>query len=304
MDRIFHKKQRLGRRKLVTCLIGSAAAVLMAVGATDDKSDSAEIDNLLRPLAHRYGNLFYYHAPSASLGIGWASGSLRDDAVYLQANKAVESQFAAYAKGPKQELVLAFRHKALTAQADGLALFKWGCAALLEARDEAQKGVNYWFATPSRLQERGMLMWLLSSAHVRPGNYAHVRLRFLLEGGASAAEVLPIAESLLRKDPNDDAVYRMKAHLLSFSKTPSDLETALAIAKRLLAKEPNRLTYVGLLGGLYTDRWLKFGNHESDRQEALKWLRKYVAMAPRGCSNSVGTLRDIANLEAKIGGRS
>jgi len=273
-------------------------SLCIVIHAQSAPKGPADADELLRPLSIRFGSRFWTRAPSEQFGLAWTADTLKPVASYSKAADAIDIRFAA---DNADGLVESLKLKAASSQNDPVALFSWAYSSIKQSSLIAQKGRNYW-QEANHFQDLGTMVWLMAAAK-NAGGAEYTRLRFILEAGLSSrTDLMPLGRKLLQVNPNDESVLRTIAYQLSLSKSERDLDEAMHIVDQLIAKKPDRLSYVGLKGLIYQSRWYALGNKPADGRKMIEWDKKYISMAPRGCSNSQGKQRMIDIVREALGG--
>ncbi len=175
-------------------------------------------------------------------------------------------------------LALRYKAEAQKKPRDPQAQFRWAYAAYREFM--AVYAVRYPTGEDSlRLYRAGVALDVFPAPS--PRSYEYTRLRFLVQVVQfPARELTQVGRRLIRHNPQDDEVmYRFLSVLAQIVSTDDERAEYLAIAQKLVQRDPKIAKYHAGLGGAYKTMWQQTKS-KADAAKAIAGYRKYLELAP------------------------
>jgi hypothetical protein len=274
-------------------------ATAIRVSASGGESEVRFLDRVMRPLSYKYGSRFYMNSPSDHFGIAWTTAPETNTGRFSAIERSIDEQFGLNSSR-NEGLIKELRAKALENPDDPLQVYAWAYATCKQSALDAQMGKNYWEGV-DRHRERGLLAWQLAAAK-QPAERGYTRMRFLMEGNTTTCPpyLIRLGRRLLAEAPGDDRVKRSLVHKLTIASARDGFDEAAKLSAELMESDPKRLSNLGLSADVYESRYLHLGEKREDGLMALLYLERYLASAPAGCPNCVGTKLAIEFLRTDL----
>ena len=109
--------------------------------------------------------------------------------------------------------------------------------------------------------------------------YDYVRLRFLYAAPGHDADLIPLAQRLIKRKPDDYDVLYALVKLYHPVASNTEKQRALLYANQLITLFPQKADPYTAVGGIYYEAWL-YSKKPADRNKAIQNYQKYLDLAP------------------------
>ena len=195
------------------------------------------------------------------------------DAPFLKIQSSVDNSLSKATTEEVARFIPTYQAAAERNPKDAQKQFKWAYAAYKAALDG--------YRVRSIRGDAQDLSFALDKAK-SPQSYVYTRLRFLLavRWKNEAFKLRPLAERLLKRNPNDPKVLYAARNTLQTGISKIERNQALIYTKRLAKLQPQAANSYAALGSVYVDMCL-YGDDKSACDASIAAYRKFYSMNPK-----------------------